>query len=92
MLQKQHNIANERGQDMTRKGGNFPNLNAELARIGMSNEKLGEIIGANTASVHRKLYGITEFKLCELVAIQEYLNKKSDNDLTLDYLFKKGVK
>ena len=77
---------------MTIRGGNFPNLNAELARIGMSNEKLGEIMGTNTASVHRKLYGITEFKLSELVSIQEYLNEKSDNNLTLDYLFKKGVK
>lgn len=77
---------------MSIRAGNFPNLNAELARVGMSNEKLGEIMGTNTASVYRKLYGISEFKLCELVAIQEYLNKKSDNDLTLDYLFKKGVK
>lgn len=61
----------------------FPNLNAEMARAKMSIKTLSEVSGINYETIKLKLRGVTEFKLCEMVAIK----KRAFPDKTLDYLF-----
>lgn len=68
---------NERRREM------FPNLNAEMAREKLTIKSLAEISGINYESLKLKLRGVTEFKLCEMIAIK----KKAFPDKTLDYLF-----
>lgn len=61
----------------------FYNLNAEMGRTKLTIKKLAELSGINYESLKLKLRGVTEFKLCEMVAIK----KKVFPDKTLDYLF-----
>lgn len=61
----------------------FSNLNAEMAREKLTIKSLAEISGINYESLKLKLRGVTEFKLCEMIAIK----KKVFPDKTLDYLF-----
>ena len=61
----------------------FYNLNAEMGRAKLTIKKLSEISGINYESLKLKLRGVTEFKLCEMVAIK----KRVFPDKTLDYLF-----
>lgn len=61
----------------------FPNLIAEMARMKLSIKSLSEITGINYETLKLKFRGITEFKLCEMLAIK----KKVFPDKTLDYLF-----
>lgn len=61
----------------------FSNLNAEMAREKLTIKSLAEISGINYESLKLKLRGVTEFKLCEMIAIK----RKVFPDKTLDYLF-----
>lgn len=61
----------------------FFNLNAEMGRAKLNIKKLAEISGINYESLKLKLRGVTEFKLCEMMAIK----KNVFPDKTLDYLF-----
>ena len=61
----------------------FYNLNAEMGRAKLTIKKLAELSGINDESLKLKLRGVTEFKLCEMVAIK----KRVFPDKTLDYLF-----
>ena len=61
----------------------FPNLTAEMARMKISIKRLSEITGINYETLKLKFRGITEFTLCEMLAIK----KKAFPDKTLDYLF-----
>lgn len=61
----------------------FPNLTAEMARMKISIKRLSEITGINYETLKLKFRGITEFKLCEMLAIK----KKAFPDKSLDYLF-----
>ena len=61
----------------------FLNLNAEMAREKMTIKRLSEISGINYESLKLKLRGVTEFKLCEMVAIK----RTAFPDKKLDYLF-----
>ena len=61
----------------------FPNLTAEMARMKISIKRLSETTGINYETLKLKFRGITEFKLCEMLAIK----KKAFPDKTLDYLF-----
>lgn len=61
----------------------FPNLTVEMARMKISIKRLSEITGINYETLKLKFRGITEFKLCEMLAIK----KKAFPDKTLDYLF-----
>lgn len=62
----------------------FPNLRAEMARKDISQKALSELIGISRDSFKNKLNGTTEFRLDEMLAIQERLGEYS-----LEYLFKK---
>lgn len=61
----------------------FPNLSMEMARAKMSIKGLSEVSGINYETLKLKLRGVTEFKLCEMIAIK----KKAFPDKSLDYLF-----
>ena len=61
----------------------FPNLNAELARNGMTIKALSEKTGIKYDSLKNKMSGETEFKRSEMNSI-----KKEFPDCTMDYLFK----
>lgn len=61
----------------------FPNLNAEMARKGMTIKSLSEKAGIKYDSLKNKMSGETEFKRSEMIAI-----KKEFPDCTMDYLFK----
>lgn len=49
----------------------FFNLNAEMGRAKLNIKKLAEISGINYESLKLKLRGVTEFKLCEMMAIKK---------------------
>lgn len=61
----------------------FPNLSMEMARAKMNIKGLSEVSGINYETLKLKLRGVTEFKLCEMIAIK----KKAFPDKSLDYLF-----
>ena len=61
----------------------FFNLNSEMGRAKLNIKKLAEISGINYESLKLKLRGVTEFKLCEMMAIKQNVFP----DKTLDYLF-----
>ena len=61
----------------------FFNLNAEMGRAKLNIKKLAEISGINYESLKLKHRGVTEFKLCEMMAIKQNVFP----DKTLDYLF-----
>lgn len=66
----------------------YPNLLAELARQSISVAKLAELLGMSRTNLYNKLYGITNFTLKDITAIQDILKAADSNgDYTLDYLF-----
>lgn len=70
----------------------FSNLEAEIARIGMSPEKVGEAIGMSRQIIYNRLNGKTKWTLVEMLKIQRVINSKSNAKYTLDYLFARSVK
>lgn len=68
----------------------FPNLEAELSRVGLSKTALAQIIGVSNGSLYSKINGKTEFNLGEMQSIANCLETMTEQKLTLDYLFKRG--
>ena len=48
----------------------FPNLKAEMARQGITNEKLAESLGINPATMSAKLNRYDRLKYCECLKIR----------------------
>ncbi len=67
----------------------FPNLSAEMARANLTKPALAQIIGISLGSIYSKTSGKTEFNLGEMQAICNCLETLTEQELTLDYLFKK---
>ena len=53
----------------------YPNLKAEMARHGESQEKLAKIIGITQQTFSRKMLGINEWTIGEIEAICEHYKK-----------------
>lgn len=70
----------------------FSNLEAEIARIGMSPERLGAEIGMSKQIIYNRLNGKTKWTLAEMLKIQRLINSKGNAKYTLDYLFAMGVR
>lgn len=71
----------------------YPNLVAELARQGLTITKLAELLEMSRANLYNKLWGVTNFTLKDITAIQEILvAADSSGDYSLDYLFYKADK
>ena len=53
----------------------YPNLRAEMAKNGISQEKLAEVIGITQQTFSRKITGLNEWTISEIETICEYFNK-----------------
>lgn len=61
----------------------FPNLNAELARVGISKKTLAKGIKMNYYTLKSRMNGKSDFKCIEMRLIK----RKFFPNLTIDYLF-----
>lgn len=69
----------------------FPNLLAELARLNMSKTELGKASGIATTSIYYKFNGEIDWTLRDMDAIKNVLETKGGQELSLDYLFRRGL-
>ena len=65
----------------------FKNLEAEIKRVGKSVEEVSNELGFAKAVIYNRLRGDTKWVLDDMLKFQEYLNLKSGQNFTLDYLF-----
>lgn len=68
----------------------YRNLEAEIARAGMTTPKMADAIGMKYSTLWRLLNGKQQFRLGEMVAIQSELEGRNGAAYTLDYLFGDG--
>lgn len=68
----------------------YKNLKAEIARAGMTNSKVADVIGVKYATLWRLLNGKRQWRLGEMIAIQSELEERNCEAYTLDYLFGDG--
>ena len=68
----------------------YKNLKAEIARAGMTNPEMEDVIGVKYATLWRLLNGKRQWRLGEMVAIQSELEERNGAFYTLDYLFGDG--
>lgn len=66
----------------------FYNLEAEIKRTGMSVETIASELHFERATFYNRLSGKTKWTLFDMLKIQNFLNLKTNQKLTLDYLFK----
>ena len=66
----------------------YPNLQAELARLGVTVASLADALGISRQALYNKIRGKADFTLADINLIKDYLNEKAGGELTLDYLFK----
>lgn len=66
----------------------YPNIRAELARLGLSVTDLSEFMGMTRQNVQNKLNGRTAINEKDMKVIQEFFIAKGGGAMTLDYLFK----
>ena len=63
----------------------FNNLKAELARCGITQKQISELLGISQNTVTRKFKGLAKWKLDEMQKIADLFP-----DLAIDYLFKQS--
>lgn len=63
----------------------YPNLNAEMARLGITRKELAQKINMAEATLSFKMNGKTKFTFDEILKIKEMLGV----DIPLEELFKK---
>lgn len=68
----------------------FKNLRAEVARAGMTNADVADVIGKSVPTLVRLLSGKQPFRLGQMTAIQSELEERNGATYTLDYLFGDG--
>lgn len=68
----------------------FRNLRAEVARAGVTNADLADVIGKSVPTLLRLLSGKQPFRLGQMMAIQSELEERNGATYTLDYLFGDG--
>ncbi|HBV87002.1 MAG TPA: DNA-binding protein [Desulfosporosinus sp.] len=61
----------------------FPNLNAEMARIGIKKRHIVELLGCTPKTLRSKFSGNSDFTIKEMKKIRDKFFPK----LTLDFLF-----
>jgi transcriptional regulator with XRE-family HTH domain len=72
---------------MTKQKLIYPNVKAELARLGANETELAEFMGMTRQNLGNKLRGKTKLTAKDMKAIQEYFIANGGNAFTLDYLF-----
>lgn len=68
----------------------YKNLKAEIARAGLTNPEMEDVIGVKYATLRRLLNGKRQFRLGEMMALQSELEERNGAHYTLDYLFWDG--
>lgn len=68
----------------------YKNLEAEIARAGMTKSEMADAIGMKYSTLWRLLSGKQPFRLGEMIAIKSELEERNGADYTLDYLFGDG--
>jgi predicted transcriptional regulator len=68
----------------------YPNINAELARAGLSFAMIADFMGITRQAIYNKLGGKAGVTLKDMEQIQEFFKVKGCGTFTLDYLFKKN--
>jgi hypothetical protein len=68
----------------------FKNLEAEFARMGLSVEDVGNALGFSKCLMYNRLANKTNWTLSDMLKVQKFVNEKTQQHLTLDYLFAKG--
>ena len=66
----------------------FNNLEAEIKRTGLNIENVASELNFERATLYNRLNGKTKWTLGDMLRLQNFLNKKTSQQLTLDYLFK----
>lgn len=66
----------------------YPNLEAEIARMGLTNKDCANICGVTEKTFSNKRTGATEFVLSEMKSLQ----RKIFPNCTLEYLFEERDK
>lgn len=66
----------------------FNNLEAEIKRTGKSVESVASELNFDRATFYNRLNGKTKWTLGDMLSVQNFLNKTTSQNLTLDYLFK----
>lgn len=67
----------------------YKNLNAEISRADISIVELCEDIGITRQAFINKRKDKNEWKLNEMIKIQDYINTKLNTNYSLDYLFQR---
>lgn len=67
----------------------YKNLVAEMARAGFTNKALAEKINIGEVAYGKKVNGVVDWKINEMVAVQNVLNSENGTSHSLDYFFKK---
>ncbi len=69
----------------------FPNLSAELARIGMSKAELSNKANISISSLYAKCKGDTDWTLDDMNSVKRVLETESGGqEMPLDYLFRRA--
>ena len=66
----------------------FNNLEAEIKRIGLSVENVASELSFERATFYNRLNGKTKWTLGDMLRVQNFVNKKTGQQFSLDYLFK----
>ena len=66
----------------------FNNLEAEIKRTGLSVENVASELNFERVPLYNRLSGKTKWTLFDMIKIQNFINLKTSQHLTLDYLFK----
>lgn len=69
----------------------YPNIRAELARLGLGLTELAEFMGMTRQNVQNKFNGRTAISEKDMKDIQEFFIAQGGGAMTLDYLFKTNL-
>ncbi len=64
----------------------FPELRALMAKHGLNQERMGELIGNTYVTFGKKLNGNSEFTFNDMIVIKDYFLSKGET-VTIDALF-----
>lgn len=67
----------------------YKNLVAEMARAGFTNKALAGKINVGEVAFGKKVNEVVDWKINEMVAVQNVLNFENGTSHSLDYFFKK---
>ena len=77
----------KKGGEKVKKFSMYPNLEAEIARAGITNKELAEAACMSTRTLYSKLTGDTPFTIDEARLVCAYLEKRSRRAMSIKNLF-----